>query len=126
MAAYYHILTPFEISIEDHPELENQFISTFGDDFILKSTNWIERFSPLLPNGQRLDWSYHEKTFALPDKVVQQEFSNFAYVFFEEWRNLYEAKFKGKFYATQMTAEELKLQVSKVNSLLSQYPLASD
>lgn len=126
MAAYYHILTPFEISIEDSPVLEKQLVDIYGSDFILKSTKRIERFSPKLPNGQRLDWSYNEKTFALPDKVVRKEFSNFAKVLFEEWRNLYESKFKGKFYASQMTTEELASQISKVNSLIKKYPLADD
>ena len=46
-------------------------------------------------------------------------------VFYEEWRNLYESKFKGKFAATQMTKEELTPQISKVDSLLKRYPLAS-
>lgn len=126
MAAYYHILVPFEISIQDSPELEKQFVDIYGKDFILKSTNHIKRFSPELPNGQRLDWSYHEKTYALPEKIVRNEFEAFSRILFEAWRNLYESKFKGKFYATQMTAKDLESQISKVNALLGQYPLASD
>ncbi len=126
MAAYYHILAPFEISIQDSLELEEQFISIYGNDFILKSNNHIEHFSPELPNGQRLDWSYNEKTYALPEDLVRKEFVAFARVLFEEWRNLYESKFKGKFHATQLTAKDLESQISNVNSLLERYPLASD
>ena len=66
MAAYYHILTPFQISIEDNPKLEKQFLDIYGQDFILEATNRIERFSPKLPNGERLDFSYTEKIYVLP------------------------------------------------------------
>ena len=126
MAAYYHVLAPFEITIQDSPELEKQFIGIYGNDFILKSNNRIERFSPELPNGQRLDWSYNEKTYALPEERIRNEFLAFARILFEEWRNLYESKFKGKFYATQMTAKDLESQISKVYALLEQYSLTSD
>jgi|GEM_PF-1816412 len=126
MAAYYHILVPFEISIQDNPELEKQFVDIYGGDFLLKSNNHIKHFSPELPNGQRLDWSYNEKTFALPDEIVRNEFVAFARILFEAWRNLYESKFKGKFYATQMTTKDLESQIFKVNALMEQYPLESD
>ena len=126
MAAYYHILSPFEISIEENPKLEKQFMSIYGNDFIFKNTQRIEQFSPKLPNGERLDFSYTEKTYILPDEVIRKEFSDFCQVFYEEWHNLYESKFKGKFYATQMTENELASQVSQVDSLIKQYPLASD
>jgi hypothetical protein len=126
MAAYYHILTPFEISIEDNPALEKQFLAIYGHDFILSSTHRIEQFSPKLPNGERLDFSYNEKTYVLPDKIVRKEFSSFCQVFFEEWRNLYESKFKGKFYATQMSVEEMASQISQANSLIKKYPLVSN
>jgi hypothetical protein len=126
MAAYYHILVPFEVSIQDSPELEKQFVGIYGDDFIWKSDKHIERFSPELPNGKRLDWSYDEKTYVLPDEIVRNEFVAFTRVLFEEWRNLYELKFKGKFYATQMNIQDLELQIAQVQSLLERYPLASD
>ena len=126
MGAYYHVQSPFQISIEDNPKLEKQFLEIYGNDFILESTNRIEQFSPKLPNGERLDFSYNEKTYVLPNKVVRKEFSNFCEVLYEEWRNLYESKFKGKFYATQMSVEEMASQVSQANSLIKKYPLASD
>lgn len=126
MAAYYHILAPFEISIQDSPALEKQFLDIYGNDFILKSSKRIERFSPELPSGGRLDFSYDEKTYALPEAIIQKEFVAFARILFEEWRDLYESKFKGKFYATQMTPEDLEAQITKVDTLLKQYPLTSD
>ncbi|MFM9950461.1 MAG: hypothetical protein ACKV1O_21170 [Saprospiraceae bacterium] len=126
MAAYYHLLAPFEISIQADLKLEKQFADLYGDDFTLKDSKRIERFSPKLLNGERLDWSYEEKTYALPDDTFRNEFVAFARILFEEWRNLYESKFKGKFHATQMPPKELESQISKVKSLLDRYPLASD
>ena len=126
MAAYYHILLPFEISIQDDANLEKQLLELYGSHFSLTSNQRIERFSPPLPSGQRLDWSYNEKTYALPEDIIRNEFPSFTRILFEEWRNLYEAKFKGKFYDTQMPPEELESLISKVFSLLRQYPLASN
>ncbi len=126
MAAYYHILSPFEIAIEDNAELEKQFLERYGQDFTLQATNWIERFSPKLPDGTRLDFSYTKKTYQLSTEMVRKEFSAFAQIFFETWQQLYESKFKGKFAATQLTPAQLTTQINDANTLIHQYPLASD
>ena len=126
MAAYYHILVPFEISIQADLKLEQELADLYGNDFTLKNSKHIERFSPELPSGKRLDWSYDEKTYALSEDIFRKEFVAFSRVLFEEWRSLYESKFKGKFYATQMTDQELESRISMVNSLLERYPLVSD
>jgi hypothetical protein len=126
MAAYYHILSSFEIAIEDNAELEKQFLEQYGQDFTLQATNWIERFSPKLPDGTRLDFSYTEKTYQLSTEMVRKEFSAFAQIFFETWQQLYQSKFKGKFAATQLTPAQLTTQINDANTLIHQYPLASD
>ena len=125
MAAYYHILTPFQISIEDNPKLEKQFLDIYGQDFILEATNRIERFSPKLPNGERLDFSYTEKIYVLPEEIVKTEFAPFAAIFFNEWSKLYTTKFKKKFYATQIETNDLTSQIAHVDLLLKEHPLAS-
>lgn len=38
MAAYYHLLTPFEISIQDEPALVSKFDEMYGNDFKFKSS----------------------------------------------------------------------------------------
>ena len=126
MAAYYHILAPFEIAIQENEELEKQFDEMYGQDFVFNRVERIERFSPELPSGRRLNFSYNEKTFVLSDGIIRREFLAFSRLFFEEWRNLYETKFKGKFAATQLEPEDLELQLSEVKSLIDRNPLASD
>lgn len=123
MGAYHHILTPFQISIKDNAALEKQLLSLFGEDFSLQSTNYIERFSPELPNGSRLDWSYQEKTFALSDEIVRKEFAAFCRVLFEEWKNICETKFKGKFYAQTEQPEEQEKLILTMEALLKKYDL---
>ena len=125
MAAYYHILTPFQISIEDNPKLEKQFLDIYGQDFILETTNRVEQFSPKLPNGERLDFSYTEKTYVLSEDIVMTEFAPFAAIFFNEWSKLYATKFKKKFYATQIETKELMTQITNVDLLLKKHPLTS-
>lgn len=123
MAAYYHILTPFQISIADTPELVNAFEAHYGRDFKLKKSRRVEHFSPPLPDGRRLDFSYDEKIFALDDKVVRGEFSDFCKVFFEAWQTLYESKFKGKFPAylpSEFGAEKI---IATVQRLLNRHSL---
>ena len=44
MAAYYHILTPFEISIEDSPDLEKQFIGKKPNTKYIATTKGKEAF----------------------------------------------------------------------------------
>ena len=53
MAAYYHLLVPIEISIQDEPTLVSKFEETYGDDFKLKNRKRVESFSPPLPSGAR-------------------------------------------------------------------------
>jgi hypothetical protein len=125
MAAYYHILSPFEIAIERDSKLKKKVTDAYGLDFSLKSTERIERFSPLLPNGERLDFSYTEDTYALVTDIVRIEFATFAAIFFEEWSKLYNTKFKEKFYATQIKTDELASQIAQVDLLLKKHPLRS-
>jgi hypothetical protein len=125
MAAYYHILAPFDISIDNASKLKKQVLDTYGLDFFLKSTERIERFSPLLPNGKRLDFSYTEETYALKMETVRNEFAPFATIFFDEWSKLYTTKFKKKFYATQIDTTELMTQITNVDLLLKKHPLTS-
>ena len=125
MAAFYHILSPFRISIQDDPELEQQFAGLYGDDFILESSERVERFSPALPDGTSLDWSYDEKTYVLPDAVFRREFPAFVSVFYAEWRELYKSRFKDEFDAIQLTDAGLETYISGVKSLLEQHPLDS-
>jgi hypothetical protein len=125
MAAYYHILAPFEISIDNDSKLQKQVLDAYGLDFKLKSTERIERFSPLLPNGKRLDFSYTEETYTLDEAAIRHEFAPFATLFFDEWSQLYTTKFKKKFYATQIDPKELAIQITNVDVLLKKHCLTS-
>jgi hypothetical protein len=125
MAAYYHILAPFEISIDSDSKLKKQVLDAYGLDFFLESTERIERFSPLLPNGKRLDFSYNKETYTLKEEIVRSEFAPFAALFFDEWSKLYTKTFKTKFYATQLDPEAVMTQIANVDLLLKKYPLTS-
>jgi hypothetical protein len=125
MAAYYHILTPFRISIDSDLKLKKQVLDAYGSDFFLQSTKRIERFSPLLPNGERLDFSYTQETYALKVETIRNEFVPFATLFFDEWSKLYTTTFKKKFYATQIDPKELMAQITNVDLLLKKHPLTS-
>jgi hypothetical protein len=123
MGAHHYVLSPFQIAIKDSKTLENQLLKIYGNDFILKSTKRIERFSPELPDGTRLDFSYTQKEYAMPDEIVRKEFSDFAHIFFEEWKNIYEVKFKDKFYAHFLKPEELEQTILEVQNLLNTHTL---
>lgn len=123
MGAHHYILTPFEIEIKDTQKLEKQLLNLYGSDFVFKSTKRVERFSPELPDGTRLDFSYQQKTYSLPEEIVRKEFSDFAHVFFQEWKNVYEGKFRDKFYAHFLKHEELETSISEVQTLLNEYTL---
>ncbi|HMQ49443.1 MAG TPA: hypothetical protein PKA00_18255 [Saprospiraceae bacterium] len=126
MAAYYHILTPLEISIQDEPTLVSKFDEMYGNDFKFKSSKRVERFSPPLLNGKRLDFSFDQKTYAMDENIIRMEFLDFCKVFFDEWKSLYSAKFKGIFPAYLPSEFELESIVVKVKRLLDSHPLVSD
>ena len=94
MAAYYHLLAPFELSIQDEPTLVSKFEEKYGDDFKFKNSKRVECFSPILPSGGRLGFSFYQKTYTLDENIIRMEFLNFCKVFFDEWESLYSAKFK--------------------------------
>jgi hypothetical protein len=125
MAAYYHLLVPFEISIQDEPKLVSKFNEQYGDDFKFKNSKRVERFSPPLRSGDRLDFSFDQKTYALDDNIIRMEFLDFCKVFFEEWERLYSTKFKGVFPAYTPSALDLESMTTKVKHLLDTHPLAS-
>ncbi|MFM7152768.1 MAG: hypothetical protein ACKOZV_01435 [Bacteroidota bacterium] len=126
MAAFYHLLTPFEISIQDEPTLVSKFGEMYGNDFKFKGSKRVERFSPPLKSGGRLDFSFDQKTYALDENIIRMEFLDFCKVFFEEWESLYSAKFKGIFPACMPSKFELDSIVVEVKRLLDTYPLTSD
>lgn len=126
MAAYYHLLVPIEISIQDEPTLVSKFEETYGDDFKLKNRKRVESFSPPLPSGARLDFSFDQKTYALDENIIRMEFLDFSTVFFEEWESLYSTKFKGIFPAYMPSELNLESMVAKVKHLLDIHPLSSD
>lgn len=125
MAAFYHLLTPFEISIKDDPALVQQFDERYGADFKFKTSNRIERFSPPLPDGNRLDFSFDQKTYHLDEHIIRKEFVDFCSVFFEEWKNLYSTKFKGVFPVYLPSELELETIILEVKRLLDIHPLTS-
>ncbi len=86
----------------------------------------MERFSPSLPGGGRLDFSFDQRTYALDENIIRMEFSDLCKVFFDEWKSLYSAKFKGVFPAYTPSELELESMVVKVKRLLDTHPLASD
>lgn len=119
MGAYYHILAPFRISIEDDVQLQKDFEAKYGQDFVLESTERIERFSPLLPDGTRLDFSYTEKTYTLPRKPIMAEIEAFLPVFYTEWRQLYEQRFQGKMYSMIADAKDIPRLSGEIKDVLS-------
>ena len=118
MSAYYHILLPVAISVEDDAALIATFKAKYGDDFVHESTERIENFSPLLPNGTRLDFSYTEQTFVLPETLIQAEFEAFATAFYTEWQDLYNQKFKGKIYGREIENLDIAKTVSDIKAIL--------
>ena len=123
MAAYYHLLAPFEISIQDEPKLVNKFNEQYCDDFKFKNSKRVERFSPPLPSGNRLDFSFDQKTYALDDNTIRMEFLDFCKVFFEEWEHLYSTKFKGVFPAYNPFGTRLGVDVGKSEALTRYSPV---
>lgn len=126
MAAYYHLLTPFEISIQDEPTLVSKFEEMYSNDFKFKSSKRVERFSPPLPNGSRLDFSFDQKTYTLDENIIRMEFLDFCKVFFDEWESLYSTKFKGIFHTYMPSEFKLDSMVVEVKHLLDIHPLTSD
>jgi hypothetical protein len=126
MGAFYHLLTPFQISIQDEPSLVSMFEEAYGSDFKFESSKRIERFSPPLPSGDRLDFSFDQKTYVLDENIIRKEFVDFAKVFYEEWRSLYSSKFKGVFPAYLPPETEMEAMVKEVKHLLDTYSLKSN
>ncbi|MFM8486271.1 MAG: hypothetical protein ACKOCH_08035, partial [Bacteroidota bacterium] len=125
MGAHYHLLTPFEISIEDEPTLMSTFDEMYGHDFKFKGSERVERFSRPLPSGSRLDFSFDQKTYALDENIIRMEFLDFCKVFFDEWESLYSAKFEGIFPTYIPSKLELDSIVVEVKRLLDTHPLTS-
>jgi hypothetical protein len=126
MAAFYHLLTPFEISIEDKPTLISKFDEMYGGDFKFKENKRVERFSPPLPDGSRLDFSFDQITYALDENIIRMEFLDFCKVFYDEWKSLYSTKFKNIFPAYIPSELELDSMFVEVKRLLDTHPLKSD
>jgi hypothetical protein len=120
MSAYYHLLAPIAISVEDDAHLLKKFKTLYGQDFVHESTERIENFSPLLPNGTRLDFSYTEQTFVLPETLINAEFEAFATVFYTEWQDLYNKKFKGKIYGREIETLDIPKTVSSIKAVLDE------
>ena len=118
MGAYYHILAPFRISIKEDAQLEKDFQEKYGQDFVFEGKKHIEHFSPALPDGTRLDFSYTEKTYRLPREPIMAEFEEFLTLFYTEWEALYSKRFKSKMYSMIKDADDIPRLVKAIKAVL--------
>ena len=97
MGAFWNIIIPYKITVSTKPDSLQEFEKKFKPDFLFNSTRAYVAESPELPNGKRLQFPKEENTYQLSIDLLRKEFLPFYRILLEEWENLYDRKFRGKF-----------------------------
>lgn len=109
MAAYYHILLPYQITFPETVENQDAFNALYKTDF-----TFTKRKKEEVTFNDFDDYKtfYYTKNYALNSKCIQKEFKALIGEMYAEWILEYK-----KLYKSEIHPEELKFLNSKSNKL---------
>jgi len=109
MAAYFHLLLPYQITFPETEENQAAYDALYKNDFIFTKRKKEEiRFNDF----DDLAKFYYTKNFVLNPEIIEKEFKSFISEIYTEWV----AEHK-KLYKSEIHPEEFKFFNTKLNKL---------
>lgn len=98
MAAHWHIMLPYELIVEDKPEMDLAYEEQYKEHFIFERTNEYQKVLAMPIGVPQMAFHYREKQYQLSKTVLREEFLAFYRFFLNEFSKLYNTE-KPKFYS---------------------------